>query len=227
MSNLAEPPSNASLRALDSVAPSTERSDTVSESEFTVEDSEDASPARTRQPLFDRIERVLRLVSIICITLSAVLAAWQYVAAQNKEARAQSLVYIGQWQTGSEKDAFAALQRKLEPLVAAAPPLPRSAGADELRALKAQIGTMLMLDLLQNPQTTDLTVQEIDLLVDFYSQIQFCIEARICDRALLVAYFGEDVSAFWDYLAPLAEYRRAQHYPHYARALESLALSLR
>lgn len=226
MNDLGQQPSHASFRTLDTVAPAADRADRQDDPAFTVEDSEETIPAKAKLPLFDRVERILRLVSIICITLSAVLAAWQYVAAQDKETRAQSLVYIGQWQSGTEKDAFAALQRALEPLVASAPALPLSASDDELRQFKGQIGMMLMVDLLQDREATGLTLQEIDRLVDFYSQIQFCIEARICNRALLIEYFGTDIRAFWDYLAPFAEYRRGQHYPHYARAVEALATTL-
>ena len=127
MNDLGQQPSHASFRTLDTVAPAADRADRQDDPAFTVEDSEETIPAKAKLPLFDRVERILRLVSIICITLSAVLAAWQYVAAQDKETRAQSLVYIGQWQSGTEKDAFAALQRALEPLVASAPALPLSA----------------------------------------------------------------------------------------------------
>jgi len=220
---------HSSLRTLDTLAPASQSGSDEDKEDvatpFADAPKEDSprSGAKGGGGVYDRVERILRLISILGVTASALLAAWQYVESQSREKRNHSLGYIVRWQEGDEIDAFARLQRTLEPMVKAAGAAP-AGGETVLRLHKARIGQQLAIEVASRSQPGNPSelARDIDIIVDFYSRLEFCITARICDDTLLRSYFAADLAAFWDYLAPYAQYRRKNHYPRYAEAIESL-----
>lgn len=172
----------------------------------------------------ERVERIFRIAGFMGVTASAILASWQYVESQAKEARAQSLGYIVQWQTGPEKEAFLRIRQRLHDLTEMSGVVASSNSPEDLRLAQTTIGHMIIEVALNErdqvqPHSLD---RDIETLVDFYSQLEFCIRADICESDILREYFSTDVNDFWSYIQPYAHHRRINLYPTFGNAVASL-----
>lgn len=205
--------------------------DAVSHEMQPLSDSEevDSIEEEARQPLrqesrLERIERIFRIAGFMGVTASALLASWQYVESQAKEARAQSLGYIVQWQTGLEKEAFLRIRQRLHDLTEVSGVVASSNSPEDLRLAQTAIGHRIVEEALNErdqakPHSLD---RDIETLVDFYSQLEFCIRADICESDILKEYFSTDVNDFWSYIQPYAHHRRVNLYPTFGNAVASL-----
>lgn len=185
---------------------------------------EDRGKPVHKESRLERIERVFRIAGFMGVTASAMLASWQYVESQAKEARAQSLGYIVQWQTGPQKEAFLRIRQRLHDLAETRQFTAQSGSAEHMRAAQIMIGHRIV-QIAQSERNLDQPYnldRDIETLVDFYSQLEFCIRANICEADLLRDYFSSDVNDFWSYMEPYAMYRRDNLYPKFGEAVASL-----
>lgn len=186
-------------------------------------EDENRKPVQQESRL-ERIERFFRIAGFMGVTVSAMLASWQYLESQAKEARAQSLGYIVQWQTGPEKEAFLRIRQRLHDLTETNDVVANSDSPEDMRQAQITIGHFLIEAALNErnqvqPYSLD---RDIETLVDFYSQLEFCIRADICESDILKEYFSNDVNSFWSYMQPYARHRRANLYPTFGNAVASL-----
>lgn len=217
-----DPSLGTSVKSTATVMHGTDPEDEAEELD-SIED-ERGKPARQESRL-ERIERVFRIAGFMGVTASAILASWQYVESQAKEARAQSLGYIVQWQTGPEKEAFLRVRQRLHDLTDTSNVVATSSQPEDVRRAQSQIGHGLI-GMVQSERNLDLPhnlENDIETLVDFYSQLEFCIRANICESNILSDYFATDVNDFWAYTEPYAMYRRQNLYPTFGEAVQSLS----
>lgn len=172
---------------------------------------------------WEQIESLLRMASLIAISISVVLTALQYYENRLDGKKERSMEFMTEWQKSEERDAYARLGRALEVFIQAAGPIPDNIEPAALDAIKNKIGG----DLIRSWRRSQTSVydersQDIESIFDFYSDIEFCIRANLCDKALLEDYFAAEVESFWLYFRAYAEKQRGEFYPSFGEPVEAL-----
>ncbi len=168
-----------------------------------------------------KTERIVRMIGVLGVAVSAALAVWQYID-QNIEVRKErSIALMTQWQESDARDAYARLAAKVEGAVTAVGPLPENLDAEGVRLAKKGIGASLIASLSADPTEVQWEV-DVQRLVDFYSEVEFCVSSGLCHRPLIADYFGADVVSFWDYFGAYADQRRANFYPTFGGGVDRL-----
>lgn len=169
----------------------------------------------------ETVERVFRIASLLAISASSVLAAYQFYQGRIDDQKENSVALMSSWQDSEEREAFARLSEKLQERLASLPDLPGQVTPAAMRAVKFRIGDALVDDWTNGVGYEDWE-DDVDSLFNFYSEVEFCIRAELCYAPLLKSYFGEDVVSFWEYFRPYAEDRRLSYYPKYGLAVDQL-----
>ncbi|MEM6658372.1 MAG: hypothetical protein AAF625_09810 [Pseudomonadota bacterium] len=172
---------------------------------------------------WERVESSLRMASLVAISLSVVLAAWQYYEKRLDEKKERSTRLMQEWQTSDERRNYEWLGQELEKVLAAGRSVSESAQEDEIEKLKSEIGDHVI-NTWRFGETADFDkgTAAIDSLFVFYSEVEFCIRAQLCDEILLQDYFATEVINFWQYFRTYAEDQRGQFYPNYGKPTENL-----
>ncbi|MEM1148990.1 MAG: hypothetical protein AAGI03_00325 [Pseudomonadota bacterium] len=173
----------------------------------------------------ERIESMFRIVSLVAISVSVVLTAFQFYQGRIDDRRARSVELMNRWQGSEESVAFARLSTALQTRLDSLDTIKGQVTPGAMRAIKYRIGDALVLEW-SNGQGPPGWEEDLDLLFTFYSEVQFCIRAELCDAPLLEAYFGNDAIDFWEYFQPYAELRRNSYYPNYGRALDDFVAAV-
>ena len=182
-------------------------------------EASDAKPVSGWQ----RTESTLRMVSILAVTVSAATASWQYLESRLEKKREKSVDFIQSWQDAEERDAYARLQKAVEPLVEKMGPVDQNASPEDALNKKLGAGCWLVtVGTYDANQVYETWEADVDSLVQFYSQIDFCVEAELCEPKILTQYFEREVVTFWEYFRPYAMYRRDNFYPDYGDAIDGL-----
>lgn len=203
---------------------------TTEQDESTPEDQTGRRRPATAKPTgtgtrLERVESIFRIVSLVAISTSVVLAAIQFYQGRVDDRRARSVELINRWQSSEESVAFARLSTALQMRLASLETIEGQVTPGAMRAIKHRIGDALVLEwsTSQGPPGWE---EDLDSLFTFYSEVHFCIRAELCDAPLLEAYFGNDAVDFWEYFQPYAELRRNSYYPNYGRALDDFVAAI-
>lgn len=199
------------------------------------EDTVDDPPGRRRPALekkrdgsktmMDRVESLFRMASLLAITASVVLAVFQFYqngVANRKEA---SVDLMTRWQGSDERDALARLSADLEQQLETLGVINGQVTPAAMLALKAQIGQTLIEEWKSDPEAQS-RLDDIDALFNFYSEVEFCIRAELCQAPLLHDYFGTEATGFWEYFRPYAVAKQNSFFPHYGKELEAFVNGL-
>ena len=92
---------------------------------------------------------------------------------------------------------------------------PVSSGAEfELR--KQQF----VLDLVVNGMGKAPVFSSVDIVVEFFSQLEICVENQICDEETALNFFASYADQFWSLHEPYITWKRAQFNATYAEGIE-------
>lgn len=188
------------------------------------DDTDEQSDSHPEPPsgTLDKIEKVTRIAAAVAVAGSALLATWQYYESGTTERRERSIRFLDTWQKGEERLAYSRLSRAVASVVSQNP-LPAEMEGESLRLAQLGLGSMTLGQLADDTISYDGTWHEdVDLVVQFYSEMEYCITAKLCDVALLDSYFESSADGFWSYFQTFAEERRAQFFPQYGLAVENL-----
>jgi hypothetical protein len=173
--------------------------------------------------VWDRREQIVRILAAIAVSFSAILAAWQFWESKLDEKRERSLAILNQWQAGPEREAYRRLAEAVTTTIGETGPLPSGLAPEAYSLAVNGLGNMTMDRLASGGVGYDGDWRvDVDALVDFYSTMEFCMNAGLCDDAILRTYFAPSVTSFWGYFAPFAETKRRQHYPQYGVEIDKL-----
>lgn len=183
-------------------------------------------PADTPAPkdFLSKVERAIRIVSVIVVTAAACLAVWQYFESNRNKRLARSWDIMSEWKDSQERAAYARLGSAIKVYIADnVGALPSGLTDDQVRGAKNNIGQRMVASWEANPASYP-GDWEADLreVIDFYNEIEFCVASHFCDAPLLAAYFSAEIRGVWDYFEPYALDQRATFFPQFAVATERL-----
>jgi len=206
-----------------------DRPDAVDDNAFEDNDAGRRSNAVAKRDrpamLIERVESVFRMASLLAISASVVLTAFQFYQGRIDEQKERSVDLMNTWQTSRERDAFARLSAALEERLALLPEISGQPTPAAMRALKFRIGELLVQEWSAGAGYAGWD-EDVDSIFNFYSEVEFCIRAGLCDETLLKSYFGDDAISFWEYFRAFAEARRGSFYPDYGAALDAFVKDL-
>lgn len=186
--------------------------------------ADETGPARRTR--WERAESTFRMLSLIAIAVSAAVSALNFYQGYLDTKKERAIALMSQWQSSGARDTYASLGDVLAPAITDVGPIPSDLPEQAKQLVRKRIGA----DLLEALKSGNLDDQEgiatqIDTVVVFFSEIEFCLRAKLCDEALLKDYFGTEVTVFWDYFQTYAFEQRAGLYPTYGKAVEQLVAS--
>jgi hypothetical protein len=185
-----------------------------------------AALAKSDRPTsrFERIESVFRMVSLVAITASVMLTAFQFYKVGVDGRKERSVALMSSWQGSDEREAFARISAALEERLESLSEIRGQVTPAAMKELKFLIGEALIEDW-ATAENYDDWAADVDSIFNFYSEVEFCIRAELCDEALLKSYFGDEAVSFWEYFRGFAEDRRESFYPDYGVALEQFVIA--
>lgn len=189
-----------------------------------------------------KAERATRVAAGFAGALAALIAALQYMQAYDIQRSERSLDFVKEWQSRELDDDFAVVQvfveERLSPIKASLdvlePPAQKIAVKNLARkwllenrkrlSEQAGAGASVQLAGMAAPgQQPSLEIEDsVDNLVQFFSQMQICIKASICDEDVLRQFFSSEVSSFWSYFSAYAVLRQEAGYNDYGAAVDQL-----
>ncbi len=177
---------------------------------------------------WERIESTFRLLSLIAIAVSAGVSAMNFYHGYLDTKKERSIALMSAWQTTGVRDTYAQLGSVLIPAIEAAGEVPADLPEQARQLARKQIGTNLLKTLKMGDADTFNAIEvQIDTVVVFFSEIEFCLRGNLCNAPLLEDYFSTEVTLFWDYFQAYALDQRAGLYPTYGDAVEALAINFR
>lgn len=203
-------------------------------------ETEDAAEAKDDSPLgrrsaladtapapktgWERVESAFRLVSLIAIAASAVVSALNFYQGYLDTKKDRSIALMSDWQSTGVRDSYAGLGDVVVPAIEEVGIISASLPDKARQLARIQIGKNLFEELEAGDEDIFASVSaQIEEVIVFFSEVEFCVRANLCDIALLKDYFGTEVVLFWDYFQTYAQEQRADFYPTYGIAVESLA----
>jgi hypothetical protein len=169
------------------------------------------------------LESVFRIVSLAAISASAVIAAYQFYLERVDAKREQSRNLMLSWQSADARESYALLRGELEEALEDQGPIPANIPETAFDDIKYNIGRTIVENWRSGPEDEYVTwSQHVNKVYEFYTEVEFCIQAKLCVEDLLKAYFAEEVVSFWDYFEYFAESQREALYPNYGCSVESL-----
>lgn len=180
-------------------------------------------PATQGMSRLQRVESVFRIGSLAAISASAVLAAFQFYQERLDTRKERSSDLMLMWQTGDARDAYARLRGAVEIALTEQGPIPANIPMTAFDDIKYNIGQTLIVNW-QSGVDSEFAKwsNDVDMVNEFYTEVEFCIRAELCDETLLKAYFAEEVASFWDYFKYFADFQREGLYPNYGASVEKL-----
>lgn len=188
---------------------------------------QDQGSKRTTSRRLDKLESVLRSASLVAISISVMLAAFQYYQSRVDERKERSVALMNSWRGSEERVAYYRLSEALELRLEASGPLVANVTPAALVQIKYNIGEALIEAWSTGEGGYDGWYGDIDSIFDYFSEVEFCIQAGLCDESLLLSYFGREASDFWEYFQSFAVDRRATYFPDYGASLQSFVERLR
>ena len=181
------------------------------------------APDKPAPSRLDRFEAYVRIFGVVAVSVSAAVAVWQFIDQNIAARKERSIAFMELWQDSDARAAYGRLAAHVETAVAQVDPLPANIDEAAVRLAKRGIGARLIAQL-DNGLIADAETwrADFDRLVDFYSEVEFCLSARLCHKGLIVDYFGAEVTSFWDYYSDAARLRRETYYPTWADGVDRL-----
>lgn len=184
-----------------------------------------ASEEAEKRTLLERAEKVFRIFSLAAISISVALAVYQFREGRIDERKERSVGLMSRWQGSEERRAYTRLSQALEIRLEDTGMVLGQVTPGALSQIKYNIGRSLIKDWSIDDGDYQSWSDDIEMIFNFYGEVEFCIRAELCDIELLTAYFGGEAESFWEYFRSYAEDQRASFYPSYGSALESLIRS--
>ncbi len=180
-------------------------------------------PTKLAMSRLQRIESVFRIGSLAAISASAVLAAFQFYQERLDTRKERSTDLMSVWQSGDARDAYARLRGAVEIALTEQGPIPANIPITAFDDIKYNIGQTLITNW-QGGADGEFArwSNDVDKVYEFYTEVEFCIRAELCEETLLKAYFAEEVASFWDYFEYFADFQREGLYPNYGASVEKL-----
>lgn len=169
------------------------------------------------------LEKTVRMIAAISVAVSAVVATWQFFENANNAKRERSVGFLEQWQSKGYRDAYARLSASVESVIATQPPLPSNIDQATLYMARNGLGDLTVRWLRSEQISYEGNWEkDLDSLFDFYSEVEFCLSAKLCNAEILQDYFSLNVRDFWSYFLSYSQGRREQYYPEYGLRVEAL-----
>lgn len=166
-------------------------------------------------------ERLTRILASLGVAAAAIITALQYVGANDGVRSERSFEIVKLWQEEELDQDFTAVQVFVEERVnTVGSGLQRLKGAARKHAMN-NLGNTWLVQNRASPTPVEIE-PHLDRLTLFFSQIEICIEARLCDSDVLQRYFFSEVDSFWSYFSAYAELRRDAGYPQYGVSVDKL-----
>jgi hypothetical protein len=175
----------------------------------------------------ERIESVFRIASLLAISGSAMLAAFQFYQGRIDDRKEGSVDLINRWQSSDAREAYAQLNSALEARLGQTGPITANASLGNAAELNSSLGRIVLQEWSGGEDAPEDWARDVDTVFNFYSEVEFCIRSDLCDAPLLTSYFGDEAISFWEYFQWYAEQKRKTFYPDYGMALENLVTELR
>lgn len=182
----------------------------------------DDRPARDGGSLWDVLDKSARFFGSLGVAAAALIAAAEYVNSNSDKRSERSLEIVRSWQKdgvdqqyNKVRDFVAERFQPMRPVIAALPnDAARAAafpnlGQTWLEQARAEL----------DPQGIE---DSVDKLILFFSQMEVCITAGLCDTRVLRLYFHAEVSSFWQYFSLYADDRQQEGYDDYGSQVERL-----
>lgn len=207
-------------------APSNEDIQTEKDGASEKRSANEGGKAPAAANLWQDVESAFRVLSLIAIAISAMVSALNFYQGYLDKKKERSVALMSAWQSSGERDTYARLGEALIPVIRSAGPIPSNLPQQARHLARRQIGVKLIEELEAGDKAVfEEVASQIDKIFLFFSEVEFCLRANLCDENLLKEYFKADVIVFWDYFQAYATGKRAGLYPTYGEAVETLAIN--
>ena len=177
--------------------------------------------AREASAFWVKFEQVTKILASLGVTAAAVITALQYIYANEGIRSERSLQFVQQWQTQELDKNFVEVQVFVEDrLKTVGSDLSKLEGPALKQALK-NLGRAWLVENRNSAVPDDIEVH-LDKLTLFFSQIEICVAADLCDASVVKSYFYSEVDSFWNYFSAYAELRRDAGYQEYGASVDGL-----
>lgn len=168
------------------------------------------------QTVVNWLELTLKMI----LVLASIGAVYQYFDVKQENRVKQTMEQLKSFNSSKLQAAQFKLSATWEAYQKSFEALNRQTVASEQD--KARIQAKIVLPVIRHNKLQ----QDIDLLVDFFENLQICVQHRICDKQVSLDFFGGYADYFYRLHRPWIEKQRAV-IPGYASQLQAFVLSER
>jgi hypothetical protein len=183
----------------------------------------DLSSENLRKPDIHLVAVWVDVASKVAAVLLVFFALLQYYEAGREKQRERSIQLVDRWIENGNPGRLARISQYLE-LATIEASEEVDAVSKELRERAWQNATQNVFAAIAKP-TTDPAKQvrnDIDTLMQFFSQAEACVASNLCDPDVAQAFFEVEARSIRKELDPLFAMLRADALPNYGFALDSL-----
>lgn len=175
----------------------------------------------SRADIWTRLERLLKAAGSLGVALAAGIAVMQYIAANHEQRSERSLDLVKAWQEQELDKDFEAVRVFVEPRHSASGGSIAAFSGEMLAAARVNLARTWLLQ--NRASETPVAIEpSLDNLTLFFSQMEVCIRANLCDETVLRLYFASEVLSFWAYFEAYALLRREANYEAYGESVDAL-----
>ena len=158
---------------------------------------------------------ILNFLSTAVIAITALVAWWEYQAANERAAIQRSFEMIEQWEDDGYRAAFSNVSKQIHSL--------RQEAMDQLDDMPDDEREELALNYVKRAlsDTASPNNGDIRLVIYFFNKIALCESQSLCQSELLERYFHHSASRFLQYVAGFIENEK-QIDPAYAEDAEHI-----
>jgi hypothetical protein len=173
--------------------------------------------------LWGWVEQTARIAASIGVAGAAIVGVFEYMSANEDVRRERALTIVQDWQEDGQIDRYTRLQSFVEAKLETTDALPADMPPELLARAYQNLGYNWMVDLRGAETASAASIEnDVDRLTLFFSQMETCISADLCNAEVLRAYFGSEARSFWQYFQGYAQLRRENNYPAYGAPVTAL-----
>lgn len=154
------------------------------------------------------------LILKIILIVGGILAAWQYFSVQQENRIKQTMEQLKTFNSDPLLESHLKLQQTWDQYISVFQKLNLQQVADN--EMKIKIQTKIVIEVI----TKNKLQREIELIINFYENLQICVHHNICDATVSHAFFDEYAKSFYKLHKPWIKARR-NVIPHYAEQLQT------
>ncbi len=175
-----------------------------------------------------KVERIVRLLASLGVLAVAAMAFLEYRNSNADLKRNRSLVMVSEWNDKGFTEKFRRVATFVESKRKNGELVPKDLPENMQFEGKKNLGKKWAQEIRSRADFANKRLDDdIDTITLFFSRMEICAAAQLCDREVLKAYFQTEVISFWAYFRGYAKQRQIDGYSAYGSLVDRLYASFR